>query len=119
MSTAPAPATQESVEINKAISVAKNLPDLIARAQAVDPSLAAALTGKALIASKTPWGNLLATAIAYIVAKYGLGWSESFDELIAGAALVGMSYIMRLVSPARVTGLFKSAPVTSTTTTTP
>lgn len=100
-----------AIAVNNVIAAAKDLPDLISKAQTVDPSLATALTGKALIASKTPWGTLLAAAIAYLAGKYALGWSESFCELLAGAGVLVGSYLMRFYSPGRITGFFTKAPV--------
>ncbi|MDB5405410.1 MAG: hypothetical protein JWL84_322 [Rhodospirillales bacterium] len=100
-----------TVAVDDAVAAAKSLPDLVNKVSVADPSLALALQSKALIASKTPWGTLLATGAAYLSAKYGLGWSESFCELIAlGGMLVG-SYAMRAISPGRISGLFKTKPV--------
>lgn len=113
--TAASPATASTVAVNDAVAAAKDLPDLIAKAKVVDPDLAAAITGKALIASKTPWGTLLTTGAAYLSAKYGLGWDESTDELVALGGLVIGSYLMRYVSPARITSLFKKTSATPAT----
>jgi hypothetical protein len=93
--------------LDDAVAAAKNVPDLIAKAKAVDPDAAAALEGKALITSKTPIGVLATAAISYLAVKYGLGWSQEVDELVAGVAILAASYVMRYVSPARITGLFR------------
>lgn len=75
------------------IARATSLPDLISSAQALDPELAAVLTGKAKSASLTPLGGLLAGLVAGIAAHYGLGWSESFDAEVAGAAVAIGGYV--------------------------
>lgn len=98
----------QATAVNDAVASAKSLPDLAAKVAAIDPSLAAGLQSKALIASKTPWGTLLATGAAYVSAKYGLGWSEGFCELVALGGLVAGSYAMRAISPGRISGLFKA-----------
>lgn len=116
-SAAPATATPSSVAVNNAIATAKNLPDLIAKVQTADPAMATALTGQALITSKTPWGVLATAAVAYVATKYGLGWSQEVDEIVAGVGILVGSYVMRYISPARITGLFTKKPTSSVTTT--
>ena len=76
--------------------------------------MAQALSGKALIASKTPWGVLLTALVAYGASKYGVGWSEQTCELVAGAGVLVGSYAMRYLSPGRITGLFGKADTTAT-----
>lgn len=97
---------------DEAVAGAKSLPELIDRAQMADPALAKALTGKALIASKTPAGVLLGTGFAYLATKYGLGWDQGLCELVAGGALLAASYVMRYVTAGRITGILtKAVPV--------
>jgi|SRR5882724_9922115 len=99
------------IAINDAVANAQHMQGLVERLRAVDPALAQAIEGKALIASKTPWGTAVATLAAYISSKYALGWDESTDELVAlGGMLVG-SYIMRMISPARITGIVTPTPL--------
>ncbi len=95
--------------VDDAIKAAQSLPDLISKAKQVDPSLSDALEGKALIASKTPWGTLLAAGIAYLASKYALGWDQTVCELLAGAGVLLGSYLMRYISANRITGLFSKA----------
>jgi hypothetical protein len=109
--------TATALAINDAVAIARNLPELIRHAQAIDPELAAALAGKALIASRTPWGVLLAAALAWGVAKYA-SWDETMTTLVAGLGIVAGGYVMRYISPARITGIL-SAPVPSSVTTPP
>jgi hypothetical protein len=115
--TAPAaPATTKATLEASAIKAAQDLPDLLAKLQAVDSPLADQITGKSLVSSKTPVVTLLVTGIAWVSARYGLGWDESTDTAIAGAALLAASYAMRFVSTTPITGLFapKSGATTAT-----
>lgn len=102
---------QKTAALNDAVATATSLPDLVDKASTIDPALAAALAGKALLASKTPWGVLLTSGIVMIVSKYGLGWNEHFCELLSGVTILGASYAMRYWSPGRITGIFKKKPV--------
>jgi hypothetical protein len=112
------PATLQSIAVNNAVSAAKNLPDLIAKAQEVDPSLAAALQGKALALTTGPVINAVVAVVTYAAGKFGLGWDEGTCAIVAWGAIVVSMYVMKWVNPERVTGLFKAKPVTSTTATT-
>lgn len=112
-----APASTKATLETSAIKAAQDLPDLLAKLQAVDSPLADQITGKSLVASKTPVVTLLVTGIAWVSAKYGLGWDESTDTAIAGAALLVASYVMRFISTTPITGLFKAKPVIATGTT--
>ena len=96
---------------NSAIKLAQDGPSLLSNLQAVNSPLADQLTGKSLIASKSPLVTLLASAAAYASAKYGFGWDQQFDVAVAGGALVIAGYVMRWVSTVPVTGLFKAKPV--------
>ena len=105
------------------IAGAKSAPELLAVAQIVDPAMAASLTPKALIASKTPWGTLACSAIGWLVTKYGMActsavatkcWTPEDVNLAAGlvamlGAVVG-SYLMRFVSSSPIAGVFKVMP---------
>lgn len=113
--TEPLP-TVASVAVNDAIATARNLPDLIAKARVLDPGLATVLSGEALIASKTPWGVLLTAGVSYAAAKYGLGWDQTTDELVAGLGVLAGAYLMRYISPGRITGLLAKTPTSSTAT---
>jgi hypothetical protein len=75
------------------IADAKSLPDLVNKAQTFDPPLAAALTQQASMASATPLGAFLAAGAAWLAAHYGLGWGETFDNLVAGGAIVVGGYL--------------------------
>lgn len=93
--------------VNNAVKAAQDLPDLVAKLKAIDPSLAAQLTGKALAASRSPWGVFLALLISWIGAKYGFHLEKvmistdpdvSLAQIIdAGCVILG-SYVMRYVT---------------------
>lgn len=94
---------------DRLIADAKSLPDLVAKAQRFDPALAQQLTGKVLLASKTPWGVLVSGAVGWAVSRYGLGWDGATTDLVAGAAVVLGAYAMRKISSGPITGLFRRA----------
>lgn len=110
---APSAGAPMAAAVNNAVAAAKDLPELIDKVSAVDPGLAKVMTGQALVASKTPWGTLLAAAVAWGAAKYGLNWSPEVCDLVAGAGVLAGAYLMRYISPGRVTGVFTKTPVTT------
>ncbi len=91
------------------IGMAKDVPDLIAKARTFDPALAASLTGKALLASKSPWGTLLGGLVAWLAAKEGFGWDQATCDLVAGAGVLVAAFIMRSITSAPVTGIVTPA----------
>lgn len=94
---------------DRAIADAKDLPSLINNVSAVDPALASQLTGKALLASKTPWGTIAGGVVGWLVSHYGLGWDQATCDVVAGACVLLASYAMRYVTAAPITGVV-SAP---------
>lgn len=95
--------------VNAAVLTATSLPDLVNKLNTIDPALGDQITGKALIASKTPWGVLAAYGVAYISTRYGLGWSETTTNLVAGGFVLIASFGMRYVSNHPITSLFTKA----------
>lgn len=93
--------------VNAAVGAAKDLPDLTAKLAAIDPTLAQQITGQALVTAKGPLGVLLTTGIAYEVAKLGLGWSQGFDEAVAGAVLLAAAYVARYLTTHPISGLLR------------
>lgn len=73
--------------VDRVVKMAQSAPDLLARAQAVDPALASNLTAALGGQAKTQWGRIAVGALAYLSMKYGLGWPDAFDEIAAGAIL--------------------------------
>ena len=100
--------------VNAAIKDAQSLPALVATLQTVDPAMAQQIEGKALLASKTPWGTLLTAAVAYVAARYGLGFDQTTDALIAGVGVLVGSYAMRAVTSSPISGWFTKKSTTTT-----
>ena len=116
---------------DQVIADAKSLPDLIAKAQSIDPGLAAQLTAKSLVASKTPYGTIAFTAVAWLAAHYGLAcpvtvtqsvtsgtitliqgcWTPDTINMLSGlAAMAGAfigSAVMRYVTKSPIGGILK------------
>lgn len=93
--------------VDSAVAHAKSLPELIRYFQTVAPDLATAMNGKALIASKSPWGVLLSTGATWAVTHYGLGWDQDTTAMASGGVLMAASYVMRYISSGRITGIIK------------
>ncbi|HXT81395.1 MAG TPA: hypothetical protein VN702_17655 [Acetobacteraceae bacterium] len=102
-------AEKASAPVNAAITAARDMPSLIANLKTVDPALAAPLEGKALLASKTPWGTLAVAVVSWAASRYGFGWDDQTCALIAGLGIVGGSYLMRALTSSPITGWFKKA----------
>ena len=91
--------------IDEAIEEAKNLPDLITKFRQIDPALAQQLTGKALLASRSPWGVLLSAIVGWLVTHYGLGWSDDTVASVVGLIILGASYGMRYITRTPITSI--------------
>ncbi len=89
--------------INALVNRARSLPELLA---SLPPGLAAYFTTKPLILSRSPPAVLLATGIAWVSTRYGLGWDDKMDALIAGTVLLAVGYLMRLISKQPIAGVF-------------
>lgn len=103
-----------SPALNKAVAAAQDVPTLVAEFAAVDPAVAQQIEGKALLASKTPWGTLAVALVAWGAAKYGLGWDTNTDALVGGAGLVLGSYVMRAITNSPISGMFSKTPIAAT-----
>lgn len=95
--------------VNTAVADAKNLPELVSNLQVVAPQLAAPFFGKALLASKSPWGTLAAGLVSYTASKYGFGWPPELCAAVAGGGVLLGSYAMRLFTKQPITSLLPSA----------
>lgn len=91
---------------DQVIADAKDLPSLVDGLKAVDPALAEQFTGKALLASKSPWGTLLAGAVTWLAGRYGLGWPPEVCALLGGAGVLAGAFVMRAVTKSPISGLF-------------
>lgn len=104
--TPPAPPTPESDTRNAIIAQARDLPELIEKAKAVDPKLAESLTSKGLLASKSTWGPVASLAVSWVVTKYALGWDSNTCELVSGAIVLAVSAVLRALTRSPIGGLF-------------
>lgn len=100
----------ESAAVNTAIADAKDLPALVTKLNEIDPAYGQQLTGKALLASKTPWGTLAVGAAAWLSTHYGLGWDEATASLVGGAAVLVGSYAMRALTHTPITSVVTPTP---------
>ena len=103
MSDLPPPAASVTDQI---VGQAKDLPQLISMAGQYDPALAASLTPKALLASKSAPGTLLVGVVAWAVSKYGLGWDAQTVDLVAGLGVLAGGYAFRSITRSPIGGLF-------------
>jgi hypothetical protein len=87
------------------IADAKSLPDLISKAQALDPDLAKQLTGKALLASKSIWGNAVALVVGWAVTRYAIGWDQDTCALATGVVTMGVTVAARWVTTQPISGV--------------
>lgn len=89
---------------------AQSIPDLIAAAREFDPTLAKALTDKALIASKSTWGPAIGAGVAWVVSKYGLGWDADTSAAVSGGIVLIVSAVIRSVTSGPISGVFSKGP---------
>lgn len=101
-STVLAAATPQT---NGAVSRSSTLLELVANLRTADPALAQQIEGKSLLASRTPWGTLLAGIIAWGAAHYGLNLSPDAQVELAGLGVVIGSYAMRYVTAAPISSI--------------
>lgn len=104
--TPTAAPTPESDTRNRIIANAKDLPSLIQTAKAVDPDLAASLTPKALLASKSVWGSAASLMVGWAVTKWGLGWDADTCALVTGLLVMGVTAALRAVTRSPIGGVF-------------
>jgi hypothetical protein len=93
---------------DQVIHDAQSLPDLISRAKVLDPDLAAQLTGKALIASKSIWGNAIALVVSWAVTRFALGWDDNTCALVTGLIVMAMTVGMRAITAQPINGVLKT-----------
>lgn len=80
------------------IKDAQSAPDLIEKAKMLDPALAKALTGKALVASKSVWGNAAALIVSWMVTRYGLQWDDDTCALVTGLITMAVTIGVRALT---------------------
>ena len=78
------------------VADAKDLPGLIAAAQAADPTLFKMLTGNG---TKSVWYAPVASAVAAVAAHFGLGWDADTCGAIAGVVLFAGTAMVHWLAP--------------------
>lgn len=97
----------DTAPVNRAIAAAADLPDLLGKLKVASPPAYAQLTGKPLIEAKTPIGTAAVSLVAFLAAKYGLGWDADTCAIIGGAGVIVGSYLMRSISSVPIYGIFR------------
>jgi hypothetical protein len=94
---------------NNLIRQARSVPDLIQKAERVDPDFATLLAGKALVSTRSPAGVAIAAVVTWAAGKYGLGWDASTVDTVTLVVLVVAAYAMRLITYAPISGIVRPA----------
>ena len=94
--------------VEAALVRARLLPAGLAQLEQLDPQLAARLESKPLVASRSPWGTLVAAAVGYFSTRYGLGLDDHTVEVVAGVSLLVGGYAMRVVTSRPIGGLLRT-----------
>ena len=81
---------------DQVIADAKDVPSLLNGAQEADPELYAVLTGGGMWKKYVKIG---AAGVAWVAAKFGLGWDTDTCTAIAGFLLVVGAYIEHKLQP--------------------
>lgn len=101
------PAPAPNVELIQAIKTAQKFLD---EAKASDPTLVAALTSKALVASKSVYGAAIASGLAWLGTRYGLALTPDVSAAISGGVVLLVSALLRYVTAGPITGIIKKGP---------
>lgn len=84
-----------SAQTDDIIAAAKNLPDLISKAQTFDPPLAQSLIEKSLLGSKTAWAPLITWGVSAAASRYGVGWDVATSSMVASLLSYGVLLVVR------------------------
>jgi hypothetical protein len=93
------------------IAGAKSAADLLQTAQTFDPQLAAQLTAKPLLASKSVWGVALTALLTPVVAHWGLGLDQTTVEVLSGLAVTAAGAGLRVITSGPISGLVSTPAV--------
>lgn len=93
---------------DEVIAQARDLPDLVSKAETFDPELAKKFTGEALAKSKTFWGMIAVTIVSQVVVHFKLGWDQDLVNLVAGVVVLAAAIGFRVISEHPITGLFRA-----------
>lgn len=91
--------------VDRAIATARGLPSLIANLSAINPMLARQLESKPLLASKSVWGTPIATGIAWVSTRYGLGFDDNTCALLSGLVTLGAAAAFRAMTRQPIAGV--------------
>lgn len=116
---APNTAGQPTTKTDQVLAFGRDLPDMLGKAEVLDPATAAKWTGKALLASKTFWGSIGVIVLSAIVKRYSLGWDQNFIDTVVGLADLAALAALRKVSSLPITGIFTKATVAQVVATAP
>jgi hypothetical protein len=90
------------------IADAQSAADLVAKAAIADPALAAALTPKVLLLSRSPVGVLAAGVIVWLAAKFGLNLDPTTVDVASAGGVLLAGYAMRYITKAPIEGVVKT-----------
>lgn len=76
------------------LTLAADIPALVAALQLTSPALAAKLTTSV---HSAPWGGLVVAAVGWAVAKWGLGWDDGTQAAVAGVLTLVGGYAVQWV----------------------
>lgn len=95
----PPPVSTQTMIRSQIVHDAQDLPDLIEKAKDADPALAASLTEKSLLGSKTVWFPMISWGVTAAASKYGLGWDDAtaaeVASLLSWLVSIGVRYVTR------------------------
>ena len=92
---------------DQAVADAKSMPELISKLSILDPAIAQQFQGKALVASKTVWGQLIGMGVSWVVTKYGLGWDDQTSALVTGGIEMLLAIGFRYITTTPIGGVLK------------
>ena len=98
-------------EENAAVAGASSVALLQSNLAAIGSPLAASLTPKPLVASRTLWVTLATLALSYACAKYGLALDADQQAGLITVAVMAETTVMRAITRAPIGGVLTVPPV--------
>jgi hypothetical protein len=92
---------------DRLVASAKSMAELMAAAKAADPALAAQLTPKILVLTRSPPGVLLVGVLTWAGAKYGLQLDPALVDALAAAGVLIGGYAFRYLTAGPVGSIVK------------
>lgn len=99
------PNTSKAALRDMIVADANSVPDLISKAEKADPDLAASLTAKALIGSKSIWAPLATAIVSWAVTRYGIAFDPDTSTLVSGLLAWLASVVCRYFTRAPIGGI--------------